>query len=80
MKKTQTQKVIEVLQANKGKWMPAWYFVGKREGINGKVFLSYKSPARLSEIYKDFDTKIERRQETLENSRFYSYKLNKNIY
>ena len=77
--KTQTQKVLEVLQFNKGKWMPAWSFVGNKKGIRGYVFLSYKSPTRLSEIYRDFDTKMERRLEVKDHSRFYSYKLNKNI-
>lgn len=80
MKKTQTQKVLEVLQENKGKWLPAHFFVGRREGINGKVFLSYKAPARLSEIFRDFDTKIERKLEITEGARYYSYKLLKNIY
>ena len=78
--KTQTQKVLEVLQFNIKKWLPAHFFVGRKDGINGKVFLSYKAPARLSEIFRDFDTKIERRVEVTENSRYYSYKLNKKIY
>lgn len=80
IKTTQTQKVLEVLQQNKGTWLPAHFFVGTRVGIHGKVFLSYKAPARLSEIYRDFDTKIERRLEITEGARYYSYKLLKNIY
>ena len=80
MKKTQTQKVLEVLQYNIRKWLPAWYFVGYRQGINGRVFLSYKAPARLSEIYRDFDTKIVRKTEITEGARYYSYKLTKKIY
>jgi len=80
MKKTQIQKVLEVLQENYRKWLPAHYFVGTRKGITGNVFLSYKAPARLSEIYRIFTDHIERRQEIREGSRYYSYKLIKKVY
>ena len=79
MKMTQTQKVIAVMNENVRKWMPAYRFVGKYSTDQGTVFLSYKAPARLSEIYRDFDTIIERRQEYINGCRFYSYKLNRKI-
>lgn len=78
--KTQKQKVLEVMQENIKKWLPAHYFVGVKQGINGKVFLSYKAPARLSEIYKEFYIAIDRRQEVRDSSRYYSYKLTRKIY
>jgi hypothetical protein len=52
-KKSQKELCLEVLKANPNKWLPAWYFVGERNGINGKVFLSYKAPARLSDLWRE---------------------------
>lgn len=80
MKKSQIRKVKEVMQKNKLKWMPAYYFVGLRQGIDGLVFLSYKAPARLSEIFREYSsTHVERRLEMRSGSKFYSYKLVKNF-
>ena len=81
MKKTQTTKVKEVLQANKNKWLPAYYFVGVRKGIEGNVFLSYKAPARLSEIFAIWGHIgfISRTIDLKYGTRYYSYKLKKNI-
>lgn len=80
MKKTQIQKVLEVMEENFLQWKPAHFYVGVRKGIRGNVFLSYKAPARLSEIYRIFTDHIERRQEIREGSRYYSYKLIKKVY
>jgi len=78
--KTQLQKVLEVLQFNYQKWLPTHFFVGNRRGIEGDVFLSYKAPARLSEIYKQFPDHIERKRQVNERTKYYSYKLTKKIY
>lgn len=77
--KTQYQKVLEVMQYNRNQWKPAHYYVGVREGIDGKTFLSYKAPARLSEIYREFDLIIDRKKELRHGSTYYCYKLNRKI-
>lgn len=81
MKKTQMRKVMEVLQANKNVWLPSYYFVGVKKGIDGNVFLSYKAPARLSEIFGIWGHIgfISRKIHSMYGSRYYSYKLKKNI-
>jgi hypothetical protein len=75
--KTQTRKVLEVMQANLKQWKPSYFYVGVRKGIDGQVFLSYKAPARLSEIYRDFPDHVER--DLVEGTRYFQYKLVKKI-
>lgn len=66
---------LEVLQAHQNQWLPAWFFVGEREGVNGLVFLSYKAPARLSDLFND-RTDIVREQVTgPSGATYYKYKL-----
>lgn len=81
MKKTQTTKVMEVLQANLNKWLPAYYFVGVRKGIEGNVFLSYKAPTRLSEIFAIWGVAevMQRKTVAAYGSRYFCYMLTKNI-
>lgn len=76
---TQKQRVIAVLNNNIGKWLPAWYFVGVKRISKGVVYLSYKAPTRLSDVYKEFDLIMERKKEFTQGSSFFSYKLNSPI-
>lgn len=81
MKTTQKQKVLQVLENNINKWLPAWHFVGVKQGVNGHVFLSYKAPARLSEIYKELGSdRIERRRDSGDGTHWYSYRLIKKVF
>lgn len=70
--KTQYMKVLEVMHEYPKVWLPSYFFVGGKKGINGSVHLSYKAPARLSEIYAEHSYFIERRKT---NGRCYEYRL-----
>lgn len=77
MKVTQKELAKEVLRQNRGQFIPTWKFVGE---INykdeGWYMMSYKCPARLSEIYQEYPGKIERRLTVGKSgAKYYEYKL-----
>lgn len=72
---TQKQMALELLKLNIDRFMPAWEFVGEKHlpGI-GWVLMSYKTPARLSDLHKE--GLVERKLVSgRSGSQYYAYKL-----
>ncbi len=69
---TQKEIIKEILRTTP-KWFPAHYFVGEKL-VNGRwVFMSYKTPARLSDLFKE--GLVARRKVTGKTgAKFYEYK------
>jgi hypothetical protein len=72
---TQKQMALELLKENADRYMPAWEFVGEKHIPGyGWVLMSYKTPARLSDLYKD--GLVERKLvKGRSGSSYYAYKL-----
>jgi hypothetical protein len=72
---TQKEMALELLKQNQHRFMPAWEFVGEKHvpGV-GWVLLSYKTPARLSDLYNDglVERKLVRGKS---GTSYYAYKL-----
>ena len=76
MRITQKKLALKLLKQNKDKWLPTWAFVGEKY-IDGKWYLlSYKVPARLSDLYKEglVDRKLIRGKS---GSYYYAYRYKK---
>jgi len=78
---TQKSKVVAYLYTKRGEWVSAWECVGPKSTAFGEFFLSYKAPARLSEIYAELSPArfIERRKEYKNGATYYSYRLDPKI-
>jgi len=74
-KLTQKEMALELLKMNADRFMPAWEFVGEKHIPKaGWVLMSYKTPARLSDLYNDglVERKLVRGRS---GSQYYAYKL-----
>lgn len=70
----QREKVFVYLWANRNRFTPAWEFVGYKY-VNELMFMSYKCPTRLSELYKELYPNIERLKVITEDKiSYYAYK------
>lgn len=74
-KLTQRQKVLQLLKERPNEFTPAWQFVGEKYTKRyGWIFMSYKAPARLSQLYKE--GLVERKKvKGKTGSKYFAYKL-----
>ncbi len=77
-KKSQKELCHLILQENSKKWLPAHHFVGEHVvSIDGEIqyiFLSYKAPARLSDLWND--GLVDRKEYTgISGATYYQYKI-----
>lgn len=72
--------VLAYLATHKGEWIEAWRCVGPKISVIGDIFLSYKAPARLSELYAELAPAglLDRRKEYKNGAHYYSYNLSPN--
>jgi hypothetical protein len=83
MKKLSQKEICFLLLLNNsGTYLPAHFFVGEKtvklsDNSKHHVYLSYKAPTRLSELYDELIPWISRREVVgLSGSRYYEYSLN----
>jgi hypothetical protein len=74
MKQTQKMLALEYLRLYPDRYIPAWEFVGEKYLPSGYVLMSYKVPARLSDLYNEglVDRKLVKGKS---GSYYYSYKI-----
>jgi hypothetical protein len=83
MKKLSQKEICFLLLLNnQGTYLPTHFFVGEKvvklsDNTKVHVYLSYKAPARLSELYDELYPWIERKEITgLSGSKYYTYTMN----
>ncbi len=72
-RKSQKQICLEILQDKKD-WLPAHYFVGEKYHRGRFVFLSYKAPARLSDLYNEGKV-LRKKVKGQSGAEYYSYRI-----